>query len=235
MAKKYYWLKLKDNFFDREEIKLVENMPNGEKYINFYLKLLLKSIGTEGKLMFRNTIPYTPEMLSSITNTDIDTVKVATDLFVKLGLMDILDDGALFMLETKNMIGHETEWAKKKREYREKKEDNVLKLSEPSPRDVRQEIDIDIDIELDKDKDKNNKKIKYHDFVFMTAIEYKKLIEEFGEELISEKIEDLNNWKGGKGKKTKSDYLTIRSWIKKDKKKEKEKQLDPYAQYQVTS
>ncbi|MEW9124866.1 MAG: phage replisome organizer N-terminal domain-containing protein [Thermotaleaceae bacterium] len=125
-SKRYYWLKLNESFFEREEIKVIENMPKGKDYIIFYMKLLLKSIKTEGKLLFRDIIPYTPEMLSSITNTDIDTVRVAIDLFTKLGLMEIWDDGTLFMIETKNMIGSETEWARKKRIQRQNQDKKIL-------------------------------------------------------------------------------------------------------------
>ncbi len=130
-SKRYYWLKLNENFFEREEVKVIESMKNGKDYIIFYMKLLLKSIGTEGKLKFRDVIPYTPEMLSSITNTDIDTVKVAIDMFVDLGLMEIWDDGTLFMSETQNMIGSETGWAKKKRRQKKRAEVDVTKAELP--------------------------------------------------------------------------------------------------------
>ncbi|MBU5227821.1 phage replisome organizer N-terminal domain-containing protein [Clostridium senegalense] len=176
MAKRYYWLKLHENFFERDEIKIIEMQPNGEKYINFYLKLLLKSVSTEGRLMFRNVIPYTPEMLSRITNTDVDTARVAIDMFVKLGLMDKLDDGALFMNEIKNMIGSETEWAEKKRKQRkslsdkDKQEDNVPKLSKGSETvedNVRQEIrdrDKSIEKDIDIDEDKEINKNHHHNY-----------------------------------------------------------------------
>lgn len=152
MSKRYYWLKLQENFFDREEIKIVENMKNGKEYIIFYMKLLLKSIKTEGKLMFRGVIPYTPEMLSSITNIDIDTVIVATDIFVKLGLMEKWDDGTLFLVETTNMIGSESDSAIRMRKLREKKSQNLI----PSHCDSsvqNSDIEIEKDIELDKEKD----------------------------------------------------------------------------------
>ena len=116
MSKKYYWLKLDVNFFDREEIQIVESMPNGIKYTNFYMKLLLKSANSEGKLLFKGIVPYTDEMLATITRLDIDTVRSAIKIFVELGMVQILDDGALFMHEANAMVGCETEWAKKKRE-----------------------------------------------------------------------------------------------------------------------
>lgn len=165
MSKKYYWLKLTVDFFEREEIKLIENMKNGKEYIIFYMKLLLKSVNSEGKLLFKDVIPYTDDMLATVTGTDIDVVRSAVNLFLKLDLMQKLDDGALFMLETQKMIGHETEWARKKREYREKKKVEALEdksgtkkdivlIDEKTKKDiVLQEIEKDIDIEEDIDID----------------------------------------------------------------------------------
>ena len=144
MMKKYFWLKLKNDFFDREEIKLIEAMPNGKDYIIFYMKLLLKSIENNGKLFFRNTIPYSAEMLANVTNTNIDTVKVSVDIFLKFELMEKWDDGTLFMVETQNMIGSESKWASYKRIERQKKTEigHCQKMSKKIP--------IELDIELEK-------------------------------------------------------------------------------------
>jgi predicted phage replisome organizer len=144
MMKKYFWLKLKNDFFDREEIKLIEAMPNGKDYIIFYMKLLLKSIENNGELFFRNTIPYSAEMLANVTNTNIDTVKVSVDIFLKFELMEKWDDGTLFMVETQNMIGSESKWASYKRIERQKKTEigHCQKMSKKIP--------IELDIELEK-------------------------------------------------------------------------------------
>ncbi len=162
MAKKYYWLKLHENFFEREEVKVIEMQTNGEKYIIFYLKLLVKSISTEGRLMFRDVIPYTPDMLSKITNTDVDTVKVAIDLFAKLGLMDKLDNGALFMREVKNMIGSESKWAQYKRKdkevvpelpFNEEGLENFQQESKDAPKKLQAERETEKELDIEKDKD----------------------------------------------------------------------------------
>ncbi len=118
--KKFFWLKLHHDFFNRDEIRIIESQPNGKDYIIFYLKLMLKSINDNGKLLFKDTIPYTPEMLASITNTSIDTVRVAIDAFAKLGLITLLDDGALFMQEVQKLVGSETPDAERKRIARSK-------------------------------------------------------------------------------------------------------------------
>ena len=162
--KKYYWLKLKKDFFKRHDIQIIENMPNGKDYVLFYLKLLVESVDHEGGLRFNETIPYNEQMLSTITNTNIDTVSNAMKLFRELGMVEILDDQTIYMNEVSKMLGAETYWAQKKREERQKN-----KLPKPNapqigqcPTDVqdmsnvsKQEIDIEIDIELETDK-KNN-------------------------------------------------------------------------------
>jgi predicted phage replisome organizer len=142
MEKKYYWLKLKRDFFKRHDIRIIEAMPNGKDYILFYLKLLCESVDHEGKLRFSESVPYNAEMLSIITDTNQDTVQAAVKLFLDLGMMEKLDDGTLYMAECQRMIGCETAWAEKKRQYREKlaleapkegqPEDIVLPLSDKS-------------------------------------------------------------------------------------------------------
>ena len=197
MSKKYYWLKLNVDFFEKEEIKLIENMKNGKEYIIFYMKLLLKSVNSEGKLLFKDVIPYTDDMLATVTGTDIDVVRSAVNLFLKLDLMQKLDDGALFMLETQKMIGHETEWARKKREYREKKKVEALEdksgtkkdivlIDEKTKKDiVLQEIekdidieeDIDIDIDIDIDEERKEKVLQLSSLSFAEKItQLKKII-----------------------------------------------------------
>jgi len=121
-TKKYYWLRLKRDFFKRHDTRIIESMENGEKYILFYLKLLVESIDHEGSLRFSDTIPYNEKMLATITNTDVDIVRSAVKLFTELEMMDRLDDGTLYMAHVNTMIGSETEWADKQRIYRERKQ-----------------------------------------------------------------------------------------------------------------
>lgn len=143
--KKYYWLKLKEDFFERDEIKIIESQKNGKDYINFYFKLLLKSLKSNGTLRFKDAIPYNLEMLSTITNCNVDTVNTAINTFISLGLMEKWEDGTFFMLEVQNMVGSETSWAEKKREYRDKKtmSSNCPDNFEIKRGYVRQEIEID--------------------------------------------------------------------------------------------
>ncbi len=130
--KKYYYLKLKDDFFERPEIKVLESMQNGYKYSNLLLKLYLKSLRFEGALRLNEYIPYSPEMISAIVGMDVDTVKVAFDIFKQLKLIEVLDSGTIYMLDIQNFIGKSSTEGDRKRAYRNKidAEKNNLLLPE---------------------------------------------------------------------------------------------------------
>lgn len=130
--KRYYWLKLKRDFFKRHDIRIVEDQTNGKEYILFYLKLLCESVDHDGNLRFSDQIPYNEEMLSTITNTNVDIVRNAVRIFSELNMMQIMDDGTVFMNQVQEMIGSETYWAEQKRRQREQNTpllDNVQQMS----------------------------------------------------------------------------------------------------------
>ena len=135
---KYYWLKLKRDFFKRHDIRVIEGMPNGKDYILFYLKLLCESVDHDGGLRFSEEIPYNDQMLATITNTNIDIVRNAVKLFIDLHMMELLDDGTFYMTQVEKMIGGETKWAEKKRLQRAKG-DIVPKVSPicPTEKEIR--------------------------------------------------------------------------------------------------
>ena len=102
---KYYWLKLKRDFFKRHDIRIIESMPNGKDYILFYLKLLCESVDHDGNLRFSENIPYNETMLATITDTNVDIVRSAVKVFTELGMMEVMDDGTYYMTEVNKMIG----------------------------------------------------------------------------------------------------------------------------------
>lgn len=172
--KKYYYLKLKENFFDSAEIKVLESMPNGYKYSNLLLKLYLKALKFNGKLRLNEFIPYNHQMIAAVTNMDIDTVKVAFELFEQLKLIEVMTDGTIYMLEIQNFIGTSSSEADRIRAYRkeiaskkESKENKVLEAPKKSyPQEgvqmynkstpeleleLEKELEIELEIELELD------------------------------------------------------------------------------------
>ena len=221
-AKKFYWLKLKRDFFKRHDIRIIEEMENGKDYILFYLKMLLESIDHEGELRFSETIPYNEKMLSVITNTNIDIVRSALKVFAELNMLEIYDDHTIYMTEVKKLTGCETEYAKKKREYRQKlltvrqKEDNVRQ-------EIEIELEKEIELELDKEKEKEGKPSKpprhkygLYNNVLLTDEDMEKLREEYPTDY-QDRIDRLSEYIESKGAKYKNHLATIRAWSRRDK------------------
>ena len=73
--RKYYYLKLKESYFDDDAIVLLESMPDGILYSNILLKLYLKSLKNGGKLQLDEHIPYTAQMIATLTRRQIGTVE----------------------------------------------------------------------------------------------------------------------------------------------------------------
>lgn len=134
MAKRYYWLKLSSDFFEDETIQFIEEQENGVEYVNFYLKLCLKSLKSNGsliRLIGESYIPYDVKSLARLTGVNQDTVRVALQLFEKIGLVKFLDSGELYLTQINEMVGSETDKAKLMRKKRAKeKETKALESNE---------------------------------------------------------------------------------------------------------
>lgn len=127
--KRYYWLKLPKDFFQSETMRWLEEQPNGIYYSNFYLKLCLMSMNDNGMLIRRvgeMYIPYDVKRLSELTNINSDTIMVAIQLLQKVGLLEILDNGAFYLNQVKNMVGSETVKAEQMRKSRARKKQKQL-------------------------------------------------------------------------------------------------------------
>lgn len=212
--KKYYWLKLKKDFFKRHDIKIIEAMPNGKDYILFYLKLLCESLDHNGNLRFSDNIPYSEEMLSVITNTNVDVVRSAIKVFTELNMMEILDDKTIYMIEVNNMLGSESESAERVRKHREKEKmlqcnanvtecnDNETKCNTEKDIDIDKEKDIDIDKELDYLNVKENKEKEFYENITYSTV--RKFCEQHNliyinpfkaiDEINDNKIENWQKW-----------------------------------------
>lgn len=148
--KRYYWLKLPEDFFDDDTTDFIESQENGEKYCLFYLKLCLKALKYDGKLIRyvgNMLIPYDEIGLAKLTKTDVDTVRSALAIFSKIGLVERLDTGEIFLSQLNEMVGTETQKAKYMRQRRLQQSNNV------TPMLPECYTDIDIDTELKKDTD----------------------------------------------------------------------------------
>ena len=157
--KKYYYMRLKENFFDTNEMKVLEAMQDGYKYSNILLKLYLMSLQSNGKLMLNERIPYNSQMIATITRHSVGDVEKALVLFKDLGLIEVLDSGAIYMLDIQKYIGKSSTEADRQREYQRKitcsKENRKESNKESTP---KIEIELEKDIEIDTKKKKKSAK-----------------------------------------------------------------------------
>lgn len=204
--KKYYWLKMQKDFYKRHDIKYIEKLPNGVQYVWFYVKLLLESIDHEGRLRFSELIPYDDLKLATITDTNIDIVRGAMNVFIELGMVTLLDDRTIFMEQVNRMIGNETSSAERQRRSRALKEERILMIEgkEEQKEEPKEEP---------KNQDKPSKH-KYGQFknVLLTDEEYKAL-KQIKPDTADNIIQYLDSYIEEKGYKAKSHYLTIRRWV----------------------
>ena len=219
---KYYWLKLKRDFFKRHDIRIIEEMPNGKEYLLFYLKLLVESIDHEGELRFSDTVPYNEQMLSVITHTNIDVVRSAMKLFIELKMIDVQDDATIFMAEVNKMIGSaaNNDGANRVRRFREKKKQEALPSVTGALQNVTDSVTKDNEsksIELEREKEKEDIKPQKR-FVKPTIDEVRAYCLERGKGVDAEKWYNhysANGWKVGRSKMV--DWkAAIRTWERSD-------------------
>ena len=157
---RYYYLMLKENFFESDDLIFLESMENGYLYSNILLKLYLKSLKEKGRLMYKDRIPYNSKMISQITRHNIDVVDKAIKIFKELGILDILDNGAIYMLDIENFIGKSSTNADRQRQYQRRinqEKQELLPECKNSNKNSNKNYDEHIEIEIElKNKDKNN-------------------------------------------------------------------------------
>ena len=170
--KKYYWLKLKETFFDSEEMKILESMENGTIYQNLYLKICLISLKSNGALLFKDMIPYNLDMIATITRTNKDIVRAGLQVFQQLKLITIADNEIIYMTDIQTLIGKSSTESDRVSKYRKTLKDNsnnsienqeescnnsVEKLQESYASDTP-EIEREREKEKDTDKDTEREK-----------------------------------------------------------------------------
>lgn len=125
--RKYYYLKLKENFFTDEKMVILESMQDGLLYSNLLLKMYLMSLKHNGVLMLNDRLPHTPQTIATFTRHQIGTVERALKVFMEFGLVEVLTDGAYYMADIQLLIGQSsTEGERKKKERMRLKRQNLL-------------------------------------------------------------------------------------------------------------
>lgn len=230
--KKYYYLRLKDNFFDSDELKILESMKDGYLYSNILLKLYLRSLKNDGKLVVNERIPYSADMLASVTGHQVGTIKQALSVFKDLGLIDVLDNGAIYMLDIQNFIGKGSSEADRKREYRQRIETdrtnvqtNLRQISDKSTSEIEIELEKDIEIEKEIHSSAKSTTTKRKRFEKPSISDIKQYCMERNNNVNAEQFFDYyesNGWKVGKNS-MKDWKAAVRTWERSEYRKPTQK------------
>lgn len=132
--KRYYWIKLKDTFFSSDTVDFLMSQNNGANYVVLYQMLCLKTVNTNGQLsrtIGEVLIPYDIEKIArDCKYFSVDTVRIALELYKKLGLIYEQENGIKQIANFDNLIGSESQNAIYRREQRaQQRLDNVQQMS----------------------------------------------------------------------------------------------------------
>ncbi|WP_110953062.1 phage replisome organizer N-terminal domain-containing protein [Anaerosinus massiliensis] len=250
--KKYYWLKLKNDFFTQKEIKKLRKIAGGDTYTVIYLKIQLLSLQNGGKILFDHVEDSFAEELALELDEDVENVTVTLSFLERYKLIEKVETNEFLLTETVKCIGSESTSAERVRKHRQGKK--LLQCNAPVTignteieKDIELEKEIDTELELEPPKLPKKRKSKkqletptvqkhqYAEFVAMTNAEYQALVdnERLGTHTaVNRCIEILDNWKGANGKKYKSDYRAILTWVidRYEEEKQRENRLNTYNQ-----
>ncbi len=216
MSKKYYWLKLKEDFFRDKKIKKLRKIAGGDTYTIIYLKMQLLSLKNDGALIFEGVEDNFAEEIALEIDEDIENVKVTIAFLMGNGLIEELEQDHFVMTETIKCIGSETASAERVRKHRELKKEKEQKALQCNTGVTNGNTEIE---KREKSKELENKikeiKRKYGEYqnVKLTEKEFNSLVSEFGSSSTNEFITYLDEYIEMKGVKYKSCYLAIRKWV----------------------
>lgn len=157
--KRYFWLKLHKDFFQRKEIKRLRKIAGGDTYTIIYLKMLLRSIMSEGKLYFDGLEEdFAAEVALDLDESE-ENVQITITYLLNSGLLEMRSDDEYYLPDTKNSTGCETAVAARVRRHREKQKalqcnTDVTQVKHLCNGEIEKEIDKEKDIEIEhRDRD----------------------------------------------------------------------------------
>lgn len=163
MSKRFYWMKLKENFMTSDTVDFLMSQPNGAEYVVLYQMLCLQTLNTDGVLgrtIGEVMIPYDAAKIQrDCKYFSIDTVTLALGYYKKLGLVFELDNGFLKIANYENIIGSESESLERVRRHRALKASENDEKTGALPCNAERNENVTIEIEI-RDRDKHTHSIR---------------------------------------------------------------------------
>lgn len=130
MSKKYYWLKLKEDFFRQKEIKKLRKIAGGDTYTIIYLKMQLLSLQNEGVLKYEGVEENIAEQIALEIDEDVDNVQITLSFLMANKLIEEISKTDFFLVKANDCIGKEVDSAARVRAYRERKKQEEKRIEE---------------------------------------------------------------------------------------------------------
>ena len=195
MAKQYYWLQLKEDFFRQKEIKLLRKIAGGDTYTIIYLKMMLMSLKDEGKILYEGVGSNLAEEIALEIDEDVENVQITINYLMGKNLLVTSSEYEGFLSDVPNLIGSESDSARRVRKHRQIKKAEEKKLqcnAETLQRNTEvtngnTEIDIEIEKEIDIEQEPEKEVKPSGDDVYLFYQKNFKTESEFIKQ-------DLENW-----------------------------------------
>lgn len=226
--KKYYWLKLKNDFFNQPRIKKLRRLAGGDTYTIIYLKMQLLSLENEGVLIFEGIEDDFVEELALTIDEDTENVRFTVMYLMNQGLLEEVQKDEYALPEAIKSIGSESASAGRVRKHREKEKTlqcngtalpsnaSVTKCNTEIEIEIEKDIEIDTDKEIEKERE--DKKASSR-FIPPTLEEVSAFIAENNYRVNAEKFIDYynaNGWMVGKTK-MKDWKAAVRNWHRNER------------------
>lgn len=206
--KRFYWLKLKEDYFSSPKIKKLRKIAGGDTYTIIYLKMQLLSIKNQGVIQFEGIEKTFEEELSLKLDEDIDNIKITLNYLKMQGLIEE-NNNEYLLVDASNNIGSEGQSAERVRLFREREKSKALQCNSVVTPVLQTSISISKSNSISICKEKH----KYGEYqhVLLTDEELNKLKETYSN--WQDLITYLDEYIEMKGYKAKSHYLCIRKWV----------------------
>ena len=238
-GKRYYWLRLYDDFFTSKRIKKLRRMAGGDTYTIIYLKMQLTAMKNDGILKWTGLEDNIADELSLDLDESPDDIKVTLAFLLSCGLAETSDNVSYYFPYSVCNVGSEGSSAKRVRDFRRRQKEinssealqcntdvTPMKQIGNGEKEKEKEIDKEIDKETDKDsagapaKQQTRHKYGTYQNVLLSDADYEKLKSEFPTDY-NDWIERVSEYVAMNGKKYKNFLAVIRNWARRDTPKEK--------------
>lgn len=224
--KRYFWLKLHKDFFQRKEIKRLRKIAGGDTYTIIYLKMLLRSIMSDGKLYFDGLEDDFASELALDLDEKEENVQITIQYLLKSGLLEMCSDEEYYLPDTKDSTGCETAVASRVRKHRERKKAlqcnaDVTQVKQLCNGEIEKELEIEKEIEIELDTKANKSPTKAKRFVKPTLSEIKQYCIERNNNVDAQHFFDYyesNGWRVGKNS-MKNWQAAVRTWERSEYRK----------------